>query len=269
MSLYQTLGIEASATPAEVKKAYRKLCLKYHPDKQGEDTREKAKEKFQEISAAYAILGDPNRRKKYDETGSTDDSVEIDIGWLEAFRAGRDPITGAEIEEDRKNYQGSTEEYEDICNAFEFYNGDFLQLFEVVPHLELTLELEQRVYDLITKAIDEKKVLGDFTKWKRYTKNRPKQAKAKIRKLEKEAKEAEVLQKELNIKMGGEDELGALIRKRHASLFDNLISSLERKYGGVTKEKKGKKTKKSKKQSAELDDAVFEAAQMKMMESRK
>ena len=61
---YKTLGISQSATQDEVKAAYRKLAKKYHPDlNQGDDA---VAQKFQEVSAAYDLLGDPEKRKRYD-----------------------------------------------------------------------------------------------------------------------------------------------------------------------------------------------------------
>ncbi len=63
--LYKILGIQKSATLDEIKKAYRKLAKKYHPDIIGNN--EAARNKFQEISAAYQILENDEKRKKYDE----------------------------------------------------------------------------------------------------------------------------------------------------------------------------------------------------------
>ncbi|KAK6462922.1 hypothetical protein DFJ63DRAFT_98907 [Scheffersomyces coipomensis] len=72
LDLYEILEISESATDLEVKKAYRKLALKYHPDKASEDERSEAEQKFKDISHAYDILGDETKRRDYDMYGSTD-----------------------------------------------------------------------------------------------------------------------------------------------------------------------------------------------------
>lgn len=65
---YKVLGVGRSATQDEIKKAFRKLAVKYHPDKNPGD--KAAEEKFKEISEAYEVLGDAESRKKYDELGA-------------------------------------------------------------------------------------------------------------------------------------------------------------------------------------------------------
>lgn len=62
--LYKTLGVAKKASDEEIKKAYRKLARKYHPDRNPDDP--KAEEKFKEVSAAYDVLGDAEKRKEYD-----------------------------------------------------------------------------------------------------------------------------------------------------------------------------------------------------------
>ncbi len=66
---YKILGISRSASPEEIKKAYRKLALKYHPDKV-KSNKQEAEEKFKKISEAYAVLSNPKKRKDYDTFGS-------------------------------------------------------------------------------------------------------------------------------------------------------------------------------------------------------
>ena len=65
---YKVLGVERSASQDEIKKAYRKLAVKYHPDKNPDD--KVAEEKFKEISEAYQVIGNADSRKKYDELGA-------------------------------------------------------------------------------------------------------------------------------------------------------------------------------------------------------
>jgi len=66
---YQALGVSRDATPDEIKKAYRKLAMKYHPDKAKGDKKQ-AEEKFKQISEAYAVLSNPEKKKEFDEFGS-------------------------------------------------------------------------------------------------------------------------------------------------------------------------------------------------------
>lgn len=65
---YKILGVSKDASPEEIKKAFRKLALKYHPDKNKGN--KEAEERFKEINEAYAVLSDPKKRKEYDAFGS-------------------------------------------------------------------------------------------------------------------------------------------------------------------------------------------------------
>ena len=65
---YKVLGVDRDASDAEIKKAYRRLSKKYHPDLNHEPG---AEEKFKEVNDAYDILGDPQKKAQYDQFGST------------------------------------------------------------------------------------------------------------------------------------------------------------------------------------------------------
>jgi len=67
---YNVLGVDKNATAEDIKKAYRKLALKWHPDRNPNN--KAAEEKFKKISEAYAVLSDPEKRKQYDQFGSAD-----------------------------------------------------------------------------------------------------------------------------------------------------------------------------------------------------
>ena len=64
---YEVLGVSKSATPEELKKAYRQLALKYHPDRNPGD--KEAEEKFKEAAEAYEVLSNPEKRQRYDQFG--------------------------------------------------------------------------------------------------------------------------------------------------------------------------------------------------------
>ena len=76
---YEVLGVQKSTAKDEIKSAYRKLALKYHPDR---NKSPEAQEKFKEISEAYAVLSDPEKRKRYDTYGH--------VGNEEVFRGSED-----------------------------------------------------------------------------------------------------------------------------------------------------------------------------------
>ena len=72
---YKLLGVERTANQGQIKHAYRKLAMKYHPDKNPGD--EEAADKFKELSTAYAVLSDPNKKRQYDIHGEEGSVAEL------------------------------------------------------------------------------------------------------------------------------------------------------------------------------------------------
>lgn len=81
---YEILGVSRDASQAEIKKAYRRLALKYHPDR---NKSKEAEEKFKEISEAYAVLSDPEKRRLYDMYGHA--GIDERYSQEDIFRSAR------------------------------------------------------------------------------------------------------------------------------------------------------------------------------------
>ena len=65
---YEVLGVDKNASEAEIKKAFRKMVLKYHPDRNRDNPKE-AEEKMKEVNEAYSVLSDPKKKAQYDQFG--------------------------------------------------------------------------------------------------------------------------------------------------------------------------------------------------------
>jgi curved DNA-binding protein len=109
---YGVLGVHRNASDAEIKKAYRKLAMQYHPDRN--PGKEKwANEKFKEINEAYGVLGDPQKRRQYDQFGTAGNIGDI-------FGS---PFTATTFEEMMKDFGGAGLRFDFLDDIF----GDFLK----------------------------------------------------------------------------------------------------------------------------------------------
>ena len=159
------LKVSADASPSQLRKAYYKRCLKYHPDKLSpditDDERELAKKKFQAISLAYTILSDEEKRKEYDETGDLYDNDE-DLSnskegmkqWTEYFNAVFPKVTTADIDAFEVKYKCSDEEEKDVLKYYVQFKGDLNKMTECVM-LSSDADKERWVKDYINPAINK------------------------------------------------------------------------------------------------------------------
>lgn len=247
---YKVLSLDKTASADQVKSAYRKAALKHHPDKATEDEKDAAHHKFQEIALAYAILSDERRRKRYDTTGNTSESLDLeddDFNWTDFFREQTAAmVDGAMIEKIKKEYQGSSEEEEDILGAYEEFEGDMDAIYEQIMCSNV-LEDDERFRKIIDDAIKD----GRVESYKSYTKETKASRKKRVANAKAEEGEAMELAEELGVKdklfgngkaskkKGNDDDaLKALIQQRQQSRGESFMANLEAKYGGGGKRKK-------------------------------
>lgn len=136
---YKILELNKDASMEEIKKSYRKLALKYHPDK-NKDNKEFYEEKFKDISEAYQILGDSNKRYKYDNLGS---KIEL-----------------------------TADDIKDIFGLFKKPSQVFTDVFEIIPeeYQELSCNImnyffeDKNEFDQDLNNLDFKKLFGKIKK---------------------------------------------------------------------------------------------------------
>ncbi|KAF7907503.1 uncharacterized protein EAF01_005089 [Botrytis porri] len=246
---YEVLGIEKTASEDEIKRAYRKSALKHHPDKAPEHLKSDSHTKFQEIAFAYAILSNPNSRKRYDRTGSTSESVDADgFSWTEFYSEQyKDVVTSDAINQFANVYKGSDEEKDDLLAAYTKYEGKWGKMYQVIM-LSDPVEDEERFREIIEEAIKT----GEVEEYAVFRKETQASKDKRMKKARAEEKEAAKAAKQIGVDKllkgssgdvpeqskkpkksvpGHMDDLAAIIQARQASrggFFDNL----EAKYGG-------------------------------------
>ncbi|EPQ58135.1 DnaJ-domain-containing protein, partial [Gloeophyllum trabeum ATCC 11539] len=277
VDLYAVLEVKSDAKADDIRKAYRCLALRYHPDKHStsdESAKADASLKFQQIGFAYSILSDEKKRERYDRMGRTDEGFDLgagEDGWEAYFEEMFDRVTKGKLDEMKKEYQGSSEEKADLKNAYIETDGNIAEIVNHIPHS--THEDEARFIVVITELIS-KGELPELPAWKTGIHDE----KAKLvrkKQADKEAAEAEELAKELGVwdefygsgKAGprktkgkgkgkkqqeanaedGEDysALQALIQKKRKTM-DGFFDSLAAKYSEPESKSKSKGNKRGK-----------------------
>lgn len=112
VDLYDVLSVPKDARLEDIKKAYRRLALVYHPDKHSTanaTVKAETSTKFQQIGFAYAVLSDEKRKQRFDRTGKTDEGFELaagEDGWEAYFEEMFERVTRGKLDEMKKEYQG-------------------------------------------------------------------------------------------------------------------------------------------------------------------
>ena len=237
-NLYSLLGVEKTATNAEIKKAYRRLVFVYHPDKNKTDP--DAGSKFANITRAYKILSNPDSRRIYDETGDYDDEDEGKINIAETLNYFRKIYSPKDIESFHDKYINSKDEEEDLINFYNSNGGDIKKILEWIPYS--TNDDVQR-YIKIYEKLFKKKTL---TKTKKFD-----ETKNKVELLKEDAEEAKEAEKEMN------NLTKAIIGNKRKRNFSNYLDNLKERYA------------KDEDDDGEIDDAEFEKIKSSMDKKKK
>lgn len=148
---YEILGVPKSSSADEIKKAYRRLALKYHPDRAPEDKKKEYEAKFKEISQAYGVLSDKDKRAQYDKFGQVPEGgrgfSQQDFGsFYDAF-GGRDAFEDLDL--------GRV-----FSEMFGFGGGHTRKAAQQGQDLEIELEIElEEAFTGVKKEIELKKMI--------------------------------------------------------------------------------------------------------------
>lgn len=124
MDYYEVLGVSKSATADEIKKAYRNLAFKYHPDRNPGDAA--AEEKFKQISAAYDVLGDENKRRNYDLGGYSNNANNYQQTYNQyQYNNSQDFYDQYFRRQYRYGYSNKNEEEDSTVKDKKYYAGEF------------------------------------------------------------------------------------------------------------------------------------------------
>lgn len=240
-SLYEVLGVERTASQQEIRKAYHKLALRLHPDKNPDD--KEANEKFQQLQKVMSILGDEEKRALYDQTGVVDDddlAGDMAQNLQNFFRTMYKEVTVADIEEFEANYRGSDSEKNDLIKLYKECKGNMKRLFCSMLCSDPKLD-SHRFKDILDEAIasGELKEFKSYKKWaKEVSEMKPPTSPLKRRKKSEKKSDSD---------------LYAIISKRRTERkdqFDSMFNSLVERYGGQG--------------TSEPTEEEFEAAQKKL-----
>lgn len=230
-NLYEVFGVEKDASQTAIKKAYRNLSLKHHPDKfQNCDAKivESQTTKFQLLAKIHKIFSDEQSRTLYDEQGIVLDEDSMDnADWTAYWRLLFPKITEKDINDYLDKYVGSEDEINDLKEIYLNCKGDMNLINEHMIGFE-----EDRIRELLNELIES----GELDALPKFVNESQSSIDKRKRKVVKERKEFE--------KSGNADaDLAKAITMnmaRRQNQMSTLISDLEARYAKPTKKQKKK-----------------------------
>ncbi|SAM03375.1 hypothetical protein [Absidia glauca] len=230
-SLYDILELnkdEVDKDNALIKKAYRKLALLYHPDKQPASSSSTyptadTTHQFQLVGYAYSILSDTSKRRLYDSDGNLN-GPDLDFfaaaslapggkTWTEYFMDLAEGVVNEEtLEEHALKYKGSIEEEEEVLKQYTTHKGNMNHILSYVPHSKAADV--PRFMIMVKKALEAKKI----TPFSAYARTTTKSA--QLQRTKREVKEAKQLEQQKR-DHGGETNVAATVEQQH----DDRVSS--------------------------------------------
>eukprot|EP01038_Epipyxis_sp_PR26KG_P005321 gene5321-7386_t len=219
-TLYEIFDITSNSTQDEIKRAYRKLALKNHPDKGGNE------ETFKAISVVYSILSDDEKRKCYDETGSIDENdgntdQNFDF-WYSYFRNLFPKISVDKIDSFSKTYKSSSEEHTDIILEYTKHQGDMEKIMSCV------MLAEDEDIERISLIIDEAIENGEIELFPKYDKSK----KSLLNKIAKENKRNTSNKKRRSDSKNNINDAADLIAAIATNAAARGMANIFTKYGG-------------------------------------
>jgi curved DNA-binding protein CbpA len=159
VTLYDTLGLERDASDQDIRKAFRRLALKYHPDRFADDQRDEAEERFQGITEAFNVLSHPESREKYDteiSKGTADKTMDAKEISRRLAAKGSQLMREGKMAEAVENLKGAIDHDDDNARAHYFYGQVIGRIAgkerDALRHVEKAISLEQGNATMLAEA---------------------------------------------------------------------------------------------------------------------
>jgi curved DNA-binding protein CbpA len=159
ITLYDTLGLERDASDQDIRKAFRRLALKYHPDRFADDQRDEAEERFQGITEAFNVLSHPESRDKYDteiSKGTADKTMDAKEISRRLAAKGSQLMREGKMAEAVEHLKGAIDHDDENARAHYFYGQVIGRLAgkerDALRHVEKAISLERGNATMMAEA---------------------------------------------------------------------------------------------------------------------